>query len=71
MSKFLTKEFFYYLSLFTQIGLTVVIHIAGFFFLYLVLAKYGFGHPILMFLFFVLGATSAYYRVYKMIMKKK
>lgn len=71
MSKWITKEFFYYFSLFTQIGLTVVIHIGGFLFLYLVLAKYGFRHPILMFLFLILGIMSAYYRVYKMIMKKK
>lgn len=71
MSEWFSKEFCYYFSLFTQIGLTVVLHIGGALFLYLCFAKYVISHPIFLFLFLLLGMFSAYYRIYKMIWKKK
>lgn len=71
MSKFWNREFFYYLSLFTQLGLTMMENILASLFLYLGFAKYIFRHPLILFLFLLLGIMSAYYQVYKLITRKK
>ncbi|MCF0161201.1 MAG: AtpZ/AtpI family protein [Fusobacterium necrophorum] len=71
MSKFWNREFFYYLSLFTQLGLTMMGNILASLFLYLGFAKYIFRHPLILFLFLLFGIMSAYYQVYKLITRKK
>ena len=71
MPKIWNREFFYYLSLFTQLGLTMIGNILVSLFLYLGFAKYIFRHPLILFLFLLLGIVSAYYQVYKLITRKK
>ncbi|KDE64361.1 AtpZ/AtpI family protein [Fusobacterium necrophorum] len=70
MPKFWNREFLYYLSLFTQLGLTMIGNILASLFLYLGFAKYIFRHPLILFLFLLLGIMSAYYQVYKLITRK-
>ena len=71
MSGFFNRDFFYYLSLFSQLGITMVGNIAVSLFLYLIFAKYVFRHPLILFLFLLLGIVSGYYQVYKLITQKK
>lgn len=71
MSKFFHPDFFYYLSLFTQLGITMIGNILVSLFLYLGFAKYIFAHPMILFLFLLLGIVSGYYQIYKMITKKR
>lgn len=71
MVKVFNREFFCYLSLFTQIGLTMIGNILVALFLYLGFAKYIFRHPLILFLFLLLGIMSGYYQVYKLITRKK
>ena len=65
------NDIFYYLSLLTQLGFTIIFSILICIFLYKVIAKFT-GENIFLFIFFIiLGVVGGFYNVYKLILKKK
>lgn len=65
------NDIFYYLSLLTQLGFTIIFSILICIFIYKVIAKF-IGENIFLFVFFiVLGVAGGFYNAYKLIMKKK
>ena len=65
------NDVFYYLSLITQLGLTIIFSILICIFIYKVIAKFV-GENIFLFVFFIiLGVIGGFYNVYRLIMKKK
>lgn len=61
---------FYYLSIFSQIGFTMVLSIIMCLFLYKILEKIIGKNVLLMFIFIIIGVFQGFYLVYKLIMKK-
>ena len=65
------NDIFYYLSLLTQLGLTIIFSILICIFIYKVIAKF-IGENIFLFIFFiVLGVIGGFYNAYHLIMKNK
>jgi len=65
------NDIFYYLSLLTQLGLTIIFSILTCIFIYKVIAKF-IGENIFLFVFFIiLGVIGGFYNAYRLIMKKK
>jgi len=65
------NDIFYYLSLMTQLGLTIIFSILICIFIYKVVAKF-LGDNIFLFIFFIiLGVVGGFYNAYKLIMKNK
>jgi F0F1-type ATP synthase assembly protein I len=64
------NDIYYYLSLLSQLGLTIIFSILICIFIYKVLAKF-IGENIFLFIFFIiLGVVGGFYNVYRLIMKK-
>ena len=68
--KIFDKDFFRYLALFTEIGLTLFIHIFIAIYLYYLFEKYLFRSFILLIFMILLGIVNGFYRVYKLIFPK-
>ena len=65
------NDIFYYLSLLTQLGLTIIFSIMICIFIYKMLAKF-IGENIFLFIFFIiLGVVGGFYNAYRLILKKK
>jgi F0F1-type ATP synthase assembly protein I len=65
------NEIFYYLSLLSQLGLTIIFSILICIFIYKLIAKF-IGENIFLFIFFiVLGVVGGFYNVFRLIMIKK
>jgi len=65
------NDIFYYLSLLTQLGLTIIFSILTCIFIYKIIAKF-IGENIFLFIcFIILGVVGGFYNAYRLIMKKK
>lgn len=65
------NDIFYYLSLLTQLGLTIIFSILTCIFIYKIITKF-IGENIFLFIFFIiLGVVGGFYNAYRLIMKKK
>jgi hypothetical protein len=65
------NDIFYYLSLLTQLGLTIIFSILICIFTYKMIAKF-LGENIFLFIFFIiLGVVGGFYNAYRLIIKKK
>lgn len=69
--KWFSREVVYYLSIFTQIGFTMVFNILACLFLYRLFSKIGWEHPLVLFLCILLGIGNGYYQIYRLIFRKK
>ncbi|MDU2236705.1 MAG: AtpZ/AtpI family protein [Fusobacterium periodonticum] len=64
------KDFFRYLALFTEIGLTLFINVFIAIYLYYLFEKYLFRSFILLIFMILLGIVNGFYSVYKLIFPK-
>lgn len=65
------KDFFRYLGMFSNIGLTIFINIFLSIVLYRYFEKYFFKSLLIFFIFLSLGIFNAFYSIYKNIVNKK
>jgi len=65
------NEFIYYASLLGYLGFVMIFNILFFVFIYKVIEKYFFSSTVLFVILLLIGIFSAFYNVFKLIMKKK
>lgn len=68
--KIFDKDFFRYLALFTEIGLTLFINVFVAIYLYYLFEKYLFRSFIFLIFMILLGIVNGFYSVYKLIFPK-
>lgn len=68
--KIFNKDFFRYLALFTEIGLTLFINVFIAIYLYYLFDKYFFKSFIFLIFMILLGIGNGFYSVYKLIFPK-
>ncbi len=68
--KIFGKDFFRYLALFTEIGLTLFINVFIAIYLYYLFEKYLFRSFIFLIFMILLGIVNGFYSVYKLIFPK-
>ena len=66
--KIFDKDFFRYLALFTEIGLTLFINVFIAIYLYYLFEKYFFKSFIFLIFMILLGIVNGFYSVYKLIL---
>ncbi|WP_074017106.1 AtpZ/AtpI family protein [Fusobacterium massiliense] len=69
-NNYFDKDFFRYLGLFSQIGLTIFINVAISIYLYKIVEKYLFKSWHFFIFMIILGIVNGFYRVYKLIFYK-
>lgn len=67
---FFNKDFIYYFSLLTSLGLLIIGNIGIFILVYKLIELYFFKSTPLFIFFIILGVISAFYNAYRVIMKR-